>query len=322
MVLQRAEISPRTVDQTNSTGPRTVIYQTINVTNNVLNYNVFPNDSIAVNKQLFGDINAKQSKQISCVTEILQKDGIEGLEKTAKYIQTTFPTLEEVKLMIEECDEAVIEQSLNINRENYDRCKKAVADANSKGNEEKLKKARTKFDLAIDQLLETAIYDIFRKLLLNRASDSSITANTLTSSPPLFVNLKGDVKAWCEAEDDTGRKWLRKSDNKWHEIADMLATRIVSQYEIRTRYEARKKQGLEFSARLIRKMRKDIENFCRTDTAHGWFMLSDRSIIPEQVEEMTKGVADLSCNSKAIESEKLKDPANSIQDEKEEHALI
>jgi len=292
MKIQRADTSLRV----SNASPRTVIYQTIHVTNNVLNYNVFPNDPIVTNKELFGDITAKQSKQISCVTEILQQNGIEGLEKTANFIQTNFPTMQEVKTMIDSCDEAIIKQSLNINRENYDRCKKAVADANSKGVIEKLQRAEKKLKVATDQVIETAIYDIFKKLLLKRYSDSNITADTLTSSPPLFVNPNGDIKAWCKTNDE--RKWLRKTDNEWQAIADMLATRIVSQYDLRKRYNERKEQGLDFSAKLIRKMRKDIEDFCRTDTANGWFMLSDRSIIPKDAtERVTQGVANLCCES-------------------------
>ena len=291
MVLQNANVSPRPSDHTDSTAPRTVIYQTIHVTNNnsVLNYNVFPNDPLVTNKELFGDITVKQSKQISCVTEILQQNGIDGLEKTAQFIQTNFPTMQEVKTMIDNCDETVIKQSLNIDRENYDRCQKAVADANSKGVKEKTQKAENKLKVATDQVIETAIYDIFRKLLLNRYSGNSMTADTLTSSPPLFVNPKGDIKAWCET-DDNGRKWLRKSDNEWQAIAHMLAARIVSNYNTtQRRYEERKEKGLDFSAKLIRKMRKDLENFCRTDTANGWFMLSDRSIVPKDtIEKLTQ----------------------------------
>lgn len=262
------------------------VYQTINVTN-VLNYNVFPGDSDAANKALFGDINGKQRKQILSVTEILQQDGIEGLKKTTEFIQTSFPTLEEVKTLIDKCDQEVIARSLNIDaqkKERYDHWKKQVSDARSKGKKEKITKAEIKLDAAMDELLEVAIYNFFRRMILNRATDSSLTSSKLAASPPLYVGVQGDMRAWSFTEDD-GRKWLRKSEDKWQEIADMIAARIVSITDrLRDRYDKRKEMGLEYSTKLMKKMKKDVESFCRTETANGWYILSDRCKVPDEVE--------------------------------------
>ena len=274
------------------TQAQTIIYQ-INVTN-VLNYNVFPGDPDAANKALFGDINGKQRKQITSVTEILQQDGIEGLKKTAEFIQTSFPTIDEVKALIDECDENVIAVSLNIDaqkKERFDHWKEEVSNARSKGKPEKIKKAEVKFDAVMDELLESAIYDFFRRMILNRATDSSLTSTKLAASPPLFVNIQGDTRAWCSTKDD-GRKWLRKSENKWQEIADMIAARIVSiTATLNARYKDRKKMGLEFSAKLVKKMRKDVESFCRTETANGWYILSDRCKPPEEIQKLLDNTA-------------------------------
>jgi len=265
---------------------QTIIYQTVI---NVLNYNVFPNEAPATNKALFGDITAKQRRQINNVTSILAKDGIEGLRKTTEFIQTKFRTLEELEGVINQCDIQILGAGIQIDYEGYYSAEQLYNDAKSSGKEKKIKKAEVKLNAAIDKCLESAIYYVFQKIVLNHnTGDCIITSESLANSPPIFVNSKGEVEAWTSEEGIDVRRWLSmQPQNTWAKVGHCIANRITQaaqkQYpSLHARYREQKDSGVPFSKSLIRKLRKDLEEVCQTDTANGWHEMTKRCNVSDK----------------------------------------